>query len=1083
MTALLRRLGGRRFGPRRTIWPTRDGWWCLFAALALGVAAVNTGNNLVYLLCSLLLALILVSGVLSEQSMRGLRLASVRPEEIYAGRPALFGAVVANRKRRLPSYSITVEVPGEKGRVRQLHLPHLPGGSERQLTWQTVFPARGRHRLEGARITTRFPFGLFVKTEPVDLGADVLVYPAVARVPAARLRAAGGAGAASVRRRGRGHDLYNLRPYRPGDDPRRIHWRSTARVQTLIVRELEDEAARDARVVLTGRGDDRGRLERAVSEAASLAVHLLRGGAGVEVRGPGLLVPLGRGRGQETRILTALALFEAAPPSTGLLGPTEPPDPTGPLGPTALPRAAGLRPATGEPRPTTLPRATEAPGPTEWPPATGPPGPPTPRCGVPAGRCASSTSPSADMQPPSGLRLALSLLVADGLVALLLGDLLGPLGVAIVALGVAASWGAERIGAWLRIPSAVLRLVPPVAAAAALLDLAVFAATALDALVRLLCFLVVYKLFTLHSVRESRTVGFLVFFMLVAAAASAFGVGFLFVFLAFVVLATWVMLQQQVLLDAEPGPARTVAGPVVVGRGLVVLALAGSLGAIVITALLFFVIPRVGLAALPFRTQVGQMVTGFSDRVELGAYGEIATDDSVVMRVHLPDWLDGAEPVPALRWRGIALDTFDGRVWSIGRPSRTALPRAWANEFPVGIPRGTGRILVQEIFLEPLATDIIFAAPRVLHLRVRGGGVQVDEAASFSVPYPAARRSYTVYSELEEGLPARTGARRAPPLDEEARQRHLQLPPLSPRIGALARAVADGSPDAREAASRLSGFLAREYRYTLALDRLTNLDPIEEFLFARRSGNCEYFAASLAVMLRSLGIPARVVNGFQRGEWNPYGRYFMVRLRDAHSWVEAWVGREGGWVAFDPTPRGAGAPGGVLGPVALYLDALRLRWHRYVVNWSLRDQMQAAWSVRRYAVTGWVPWRARVQERLDGRAAGGVLALGALVVGAALLWRWRRPGAPGGPAGPLPPAFYRRALRSLSRSGLIPDPGETAREFRDRVARQAPACAGPFGTLTAAYERCRFGGQRLGSRDGPALDACLRALDRARRAR
>src|SRR5438034_11603980 len=91
-------------------------------------------------------------------------------------------------------------------------------------------------------------------------------------------------------------------------------------------------------------------------------------------------------------------------------------------------------------------------------------------------------------------------------------------------------------------------------------------------------------------------------------------------------------------------------------------------------------------------------------------------------------------------------------------------------------------------------------------------------------------------------------------------------------------------------------------------------------------------------MLRSLDIPARVVNGFQRGEWNPYGRYFIVRLLDAHSWVEAYV--DGAWATFDPSPRGSIEPGGPPAAVALYLDALRVRWYRYVVGWSLQDRSE-----------------------------------------------------------------------------------------------------------------------------------------------
>jgi uncharacterized protein (DUF58 family) len=320
LVALLRRARPAWLGPRRPIWPTRDGWWYLFVALGLGVAAVNTGNNLVYLLCSLLLALIVVSGILSEQSMRGLRLTPVLPEVTHAERPALVGAIVTNRKRRLASHSITLEAPGAGG-VQLLHIPYLDPGGERLVTWPLVFPARGRHRVPGLRMTTRFPFGLFVKSEAVDLDAEVIVYPALRPVMPDRRHERGSPGPTSLRRRGRGDDLYNLRDYRAGDDPRLIHWRSSAKAQTLTVRELEDDTAHDVRLRLVGDGRGDGpRLERGISEAASLALYFLRRGAGVELRGPGLSVALGRGHAQEGRILTALALYqpataEGAPPA------------------------------------------------------------------------------------------------------------------------------------------------------------------------------------------------------------------------------------------------------------------------------------------------------------------------------------------------------------------------------------------------------------------------------------------------------------------------------------------------------------------------------------------------------------------------------------------------------------------------------------------------------------------------------------------------------------------------------------------------------------------------------------------------
>lgn len=301
----------RLLRPRRTIWPTRDGWWCLAAASALGVAGMNSGNNLLYLLASLLLALVVVSGLLSEQSLRRLRLVAIVPDELFAGRPVVLGARVRNAKRWLTSYSVTLET---QGTGRRLHVDRLAAGAERILTWDTTLPARGRRRLPGVRVTTRFPFGFFFKAGPVTLDEEVLVFPAVTPISRARLREALAAGSAA-RRRGRGHDLHDLREYQPGDDPRMIHWRSSAKSELLVVRELEAETTADTRIVLEGAPTTPARLERALSEAASLACALLGSGAGVELAGPGLRVELGRGRGHARRLLTALALYDPAAPS------------------------------------------------------------------------------------------------------------------------------------------------------------------------------------------------------------------------------------------------------------------------------------------------------------------------------------------------------------------------------------------------------------------------------------------------------------------------------------------------------------------------------------------------------------------------------------------------------------------------------------------------------------------------------------------------------------------------------------------------------------------------------------------------
>ncbi len=302
-----------RFRPHRTIWPTRDGWWCLAAAVGVGFAAMNTGNNLLYMLASLLLGLIVVSGILSEQSMRRLRLRPIVPDELYAGRPALAGAWVVNHKRRLASHSVTLEAVGG----RRVYLERIAAGAERLATWEVSLPARGRQRLPGVRVTTRFPFGLFVKATRVLLQDEVIVFPAIGPAPGTRMREVAAGGPRAARRRGRGHDLYNLREYRAGDDERLIHWRISAKTAVLMVRELEADTTDDVRIVLGGSPSAPSRVEQAVSEAASLAVHLLRAGGRVELTGPGIFVPLARGPAHVRRLLTALALWQ--PGATGAL--------------------------------------------------------------------------------------------------------------------------------------------------------------------------------------------------------------------------------------------------------------------------------------------------------------------------------------------------------------------------------------------------------------------------------------------------------------------------------------------------------------------------------------------------------------------------------------------------------------------------------------------------------------------------------------------------------------------------------------------------------------------------------------------
>ena len=673
------------------------------------------------------------------------------------------------------------------------------------------------------------------------------------------------------------------------------------------------------------------------------------------------------------------------------------------------------------------------------------------------------------------LRLVTYLLVLTGVAALYAAALVGPVGASLVLLAILVGWGHEQARARGAVRPALGYGLVGAAAVAILIDLFYLAYSILDGMVHLLLFLILLRLFVRRGLKDLRDAGLLSFFMLVAAASISVSLGFLVVFVIFLVLGTWMLMLNHVVTELEraghAGGGGAASTRRVFFRGpLTRVSLVAAAITFFLAGALFVVIPRVGQAALPLRAQLGRMVTGFADRVDLGSFGDIENDRSVVMRIYLTR--DPAT-LPELRWRGVVFDQFDGRAWSSAVAPRRYLRRGAAGDFGVGLPRGTGPVLRQEIFLEPMGTDAVFGAPRVIRVEMASPGLVVDDMGGLSTSNASGRLHYTVESEVETlGRPSVSAARPAPPLGPAERARFLQLPAVSPDVARLAREAAGGATDPAIAAQRVGAYLSTRYRYTLALRRETARPPLEEFLFVRRSGNCEYFAAAMAVMLRTLGIPSRVVAGFQQGEWNPYGRYFMVRLSDAHAWVEVHVdGR--GWIAFDPSPRGAVAESAPTS-LSLYLDAARMGWYRYVINWSLRDQVHLAATVQRQAseVRLGLPWPREWPGRRDLMIPGGVAA--ALALGW-LLWR-RGAGARAARPARRAPVFYERALRLLARQGLAPAAAETARQFAARVGAVAPQRGEPFARLTALYERARFGDRALTARDWQDVTRNLSAL-------
>jgi uncharacterized protein (DUF58 family) len=276
--------------PRR--WKlTREGKYFIGITFGVGFAAINTGNNLLYLLLGMLLSLIVVSGVLSELSLRHLTVMRRLPTRAQVARPHLVEIEVFNHKARIPSYAIEVEDlrAGQPADKRCFFLKISPRSAQ-VAAYRRTPARRGRDRHVGFRVATRFPFGLFEKSREITADGDLIIYPAVDPVALPANRPGTRWGGAAALGRGTGDEILSVRPMREGDELRDIYWRKSVHDQ-MIVRERASEVRRDVTYVIdtffAGDSPDEDwslRFERRIRDVASRAVGHLKRGDGVTLR-------------------------------------------------------------------------------------------------------------------------------------------------------------------------------------------------------------------------------------------------------------------------------------------------------------------------------------------------------------------------------------------------------------------------------------------------------------------------------------------------------------------------------------------------------------------------------------------------------------------------------------------------------------------------------------------------------------------------------------------------------------------------------------------------------------------------------
>jgi len=619
--------------------------------------------------------------------------------------------------------------------------------------------------------------------------------------------------------------------------------------------------------------------------------------------------------------------------------------------------------------------------------------------------------------------------------------------------------------------------------------------TFVDATGHLVFFVMVVKLFSTRVNRDFLYLGLLAFLEMLLAAILTIDTSFLAFFLVFLLfgIATFTSYEIRRSYQRATRPAEVQGQPML--RGLGITSALVAAGILLLGGLLFFFIPRYTTGYLSRFAPKTQHIAGFSDNVTLGEIGDIKKTNTVVMRIR---FADPPSRVQHLRWRGVALVSFDGKRWYnpgsgttvlsgspvVSRPGNLHFLLLRGPELWELLGRPQWGLLSYTVYLEPISSEHLFLISTAQEVTGRFRLLERDSQDSIlmrdrsfaALRYDGSSNLLQPAAQLLRAAPAEYPER----IGDLPREFYLQLPRQDPRIADLARKVTSGASNAYDRASLLEEHLRTQYGYTLDMP-FTGDDPIAGFLFDQRRGHCEYFASAMTVLLRSLGIPARLVNGFLPGEYNDISELYVVRASDAHSWVEAYFPNYG-WIQFDPTPPAGAQSASGLGRLSMWFDALQAFWVDWVVNYDFvrqftlmrnldRGSRRATTETRDYLRKQYRALAAKI-KLVHARIKSNPATLPALITGfgAAFLlllgsgrlfafWQSRASQARSraGRATARDAALaYQRLLAFLARRGYRKSPGMSAREFLPAI--RDPWLAPLVTEFTTTYERARFGG-------------------------
>lgn len=637
------------------------------------------------------------------------------------------------------------------------------------------------------------------------------------------------------------------------------------------------------------------------------------------------------------------------------------------------------------------------------------------------------------------------------------------------------------------------------------------------AAVHFLIFVSIVRFYSAVTDRDALFLSMLSFAGILAAAVLTVDTTFLVLFFVFLLFGVSTLIGMELRRGAagavSPAVHLHTARDRKLNRALCFSALSVAVGSIALGGVLFFFFPRFSAGYLGRASFNSSLMSGFTENVELGQIGEIKKNSAVVMRVQT------GKPIgyDRLRWRGIALTNFDGKRWTTSERNTQKLQPGedgWIHTADSPQKSETPKPgMIYTVYLEPLATDAIFIPGKVISLKGNFTGEGGNSFSEIRRTYILRDSTDTLLNPFHNYSAIRyAGFSLLPPMDatklrtapteysRDITSTYLQLPDaLDQRIPELARQATKYAKTPFDKALAIESFLRNRYTYTLNLTGKPGDDPLAHFLFETRGGHCEYFASSMVIMLRTLGIPSREVNGFLPGEYNDLGGDYIVRASDAHSWVEVYFpGMD--WQVFDPTPAIAENDVGFMTRLGQYADWAQLTWSEWVIGYDFGHQVALAQNLQRSSRDTSESMRAWYRrQQMHGRRwmkswHDRISILIPLVVLAFLMvlrfdalsammrrwWlTWQLRSAKAARSNPhLASKLYAELLRVLARRGLIREVSQTPLEFAAAVHSQnlAPAVR----EFTQLYSQTRFGGAPCDSTRLHQLLDQIRAMLRAR---